>query len=84
VASFEIIVTVALFLGVVTTGLILVIAWAVRREDHRNTWAAEAPDPVSAITRRITGLCRRDLDAEVRAADAVMRMKRSAAAPTQM
>ena len=63
-ASFEIVVSVTLFLAGVGTGLILVVAWAVRREEHRVTLAVEAPDPVSGIARRMNGLRRRDLDAE--------------------
>lgn len=63
-AGFEIAVTVALFLAGVVTGLILVVAWAVRREDRRYTLAVEAPDPVSGIARRMNGLRRRDLNAE--------------------
>jgi hypothetical protein len=63
-ASFEIVVSVTLFLAGVVTGLILVVAWAVRREDRRYTLAVEAPDPVSAVARRMNGLRRRDLDAE--------------------
>jgi hypothetical protein len=63
-ASFEIVVSVTLFLAGVVTGLILVVAWAVHREERRCTLAVEAPDPVSGIARRMNGLRRRDLDAE--------------------
>lgn len=63
-AGFEIAVTVALFLGGVVTGLLLVIAWAVRREDRRVTLAVEAPDRVSGVARRMNGLRRRGLSLE--------------------
>ncbi len=63
-AGFEIAVTAALFLAGVMIGLILVVAWAVRREDRRCTLAVEASDPVSGTARRMNGLRRRDLDAE--------------------
>jgi hypothetical protein len=63
-AGFEIAVTIALFLGGVVTGLLLVVAWAVRREDRRFTMAVEAPDRVSGIARRMNGLQRRGLNLE--------------------
>ena len=40
-------VTVALFLGGVVTGVIAVIALAIRREDRRYTLVREAPDRIS-------------------------------------
>jgi len=55
---------VAIFLGGVVMGVIAVVAIAVRREDRRYTLAGEAPDRLSRSTRRLTGLRRRDLDAE--------------------
>jgi len=63
-AGFEIAVTIALFLSGVVTGLLLVVAWAVRREDRRVTLAVEAPDRVSRVARRMNGLRRRDLNLE--------------------
>ena len=45
-------------------GVIAVVAIAVRREDRRYTLAVEAPDRLSRNTRRLTGVRRRDLDAE--------------------
>jgi hypothetical protein len=63
-AGFDIAVTVAILLGVVVIGLVMVVAWAVRREDRRYTMALEPPDPVSGMARRMNGLRRRDLDAE--------------------
>lgn len=56
--------TVALILGGAVTGLILVIAWSVRREDRRLSLAVEDPDPVSGMARRMNGLRRRDLSTE--------------------
>jgi hypothetical protein len=55
---------VAVFLGGLVTGVIVVIAIAVRREDRRYSLAGAAPDRLSRNTRRLTGLSRRDLDAE--------------------
>jgi hypothetical protein len=57
-------IAVAVFLGGVVMGVIAVIAIAVRREDRRYTLASEAPDRLSRNTRRLTGIARRDLDAE--------------------
>lgn len=45
-------------------GVIAVVAIAVRREDRRCTLAGDAPGRLSRNTRRLTGLGRRDLDAE--------------------
>ena len=45
-------------------GVIAVVAIAVRREDRRYTLAVEAPDRLSRTTRRLTGVRRRDLDAD--------------------
>ncbi len=55
---------VAIFLGGIVTGVIAVIAVAVRREDRRYTLAVEAPDRLSRNARRLTGMGRRDLDTE--------------------
>ena len=55
---------VSVFLGGLVMGVIAVIAIAVRREDRRYTLAVEAPDRLSRNTRRLTGVRRRDLDAE--------------------
>lgn len=57
-------ISVALFLAGMTTGVIVVVALAVRREDRRYTLAVEAPDRLSRSTRRLTGVARRDLDTE--------------------
>ena len=57
-------VAVALFLAGVATGVLALIAIAVRREDRGNTLAGEAPDRLSRSTRRLTGVGRRDLDPE--------------------
>ncbi len=55
---------VSVFLGGLVTGVIVVIAIAVRREDRRYSLAGDAPDRLSRNTRRLTGVGRRDLDAE--------------------
>lgn len=57
-------VTIALFLGGVVTGIIAVVAVAVRREDRRYTLAGEAPDRMSGNARRLIGVGRRGVDAE--------------------
>ncbi|MFZ0186624.1 MAG: hypothetical protein WAL72_06750 [Streptosporangiaceae bacterium] len=63
-AGGVVVIAVAVFLGGVVMGVIAVVAIAVHREDHRYTLAGEAPDRLSRNTRRLTGLRRRDLDAE--------------------
>ena len=57
-------IAIAVFLGGMVTGVIAVVAIAVRREDRRYTLAVEAPDRLSRNTRRLTGMARRDLDPE--------------------
>jgi hypothetical protein len=59
-----VVVAVAVFVAGVVMGVIAVIAIAVRREDRRYTLAVDAPDRLSKTTRRLTGVGRRDLDAE--------------------
>jgi hypothetical protein len=54
----------AVFVFGIVLGVIVVVAVAVRREERRYTLAVEAPDRMSRNTRRLTGLARRDLDAE--------------------
>jgi hypothetical protein len=63
-AGVVIAVTIALFLGGVVTGVIVVVALAVRREDRAYTLAGEAPSRMSRSARRLNGVGRRDLDAE--------------------
>ena len=58
------VVAVAVFVAGVVMGVIAVVAIAVRREDRRYTLAVDAPDRLSRSTRRLTGVGRRDLDAE--------------------
>ena len=57
-------VTVALFFSGVVTGVIVVVAFAIRREDRRYSLVREAPDRMSRSARRLTGVGRRGLDAE--------------------
>ena len=59
-----VVVAVAVFLGGMVLGVIAVIAISVRREDRHYTLAGAAPDRLSRNTRRLTGLARRDLDAD--------------------
>ena len=63
-AGVVVAIAVAVFLGGMVVGVIAVVAIAVRREDRTRTLAGEAPDRLSRSTRRLTGLGRRDLDAE--------------------
>jgi hypothetical protein len=64
-AGMVITVAIAVFLGGVMVGVLAVVAIAVRREDRRYTLADEAPDRLSRNTRRLTGVGRRGLDAEL-------------------
>jgi hypothetical protein len=57
-------VAIAVFLGGIVVGVIGMVAVAVRREDRRNSLASAAPDRMSQNTRLLTGMRRRDLDAE--------------------
>lgn len=57
-------IAIAVFLSGMIMGVIAVVAIAVRREDRRYTLAVEAPDRLSRSVRRLTGVRRRDLDAE--------------------
>jgi len=59
-----VVVAVSVFIAGLVVGVIAVIAIAVRREDRRYTLAVDAPDRLSRTTRRLTGVGRRDLDAE--------------------
>jgi hypothetical protein len=59
-----VVVAAAVFTAGMVMGVIVVIAIAVRREDRRYTLAVDAPDRLSRTTRRLTGVGRRDLDAE--------------------
>jgi hypothetical protein len=55
---------IAPFVGLMT-GVIAVVALSVRREDRRHSLAGEAPDRMSRSARRLNGVSRRDLDAEL-------------------
>ena len=59
-----VVVAVAVFIAGVIMGVVAVVAIAVRREDRRYTLAVDAPDRLSSTTRRLTGVGRRDLDAD--------------------
>lgn len=63
-AGVVVAVAIAVFLGGIVLGVITVVAISVRREDRHSTLAGVAPDRLSRNTRRLTGLARRDLDAE--------------------
>jgi hypothetical protein len=55
---------IAMFLGGVVTGVIVVVALAVRREDRQySLFLGEAPDRLSKSARMLNGVGRRDLDA---------------------
>jgi hypothetical protein len=64
VAGIGVAVIIALFLGGVVTGVIVVVALAVRREDRSYTLAGDAPTRTSRSVRRLTGVGRRGLDAQ--------------------
>jgi hypothetical protein len=55
-----VVVAVAVFVAGVVMGVIAVVAIAVRRD----TLGVDAPDRLSRTSRRLTGVGRRDLDAE--------------------
>jgi hypothetical protein len=59
-----VVVAIAVFIAGLVMGVVAVVAIAVRREDRRYTLACDAPDLMSKTTRRLTGVGRRDLDAE--------------------
>jgi hypothetical protein len=63
-AGVVVAVAIAVFLGGIVVGIMAVVAVAVRREDRRYTLAGEAPGRLARGTRRLTGMRRRDLDAE--------------------
>jgi hypothetical protein len=63
-AGVVVAIALSVFLGGLVTGVIAVIAIAVRREDRCYSLAGDAPDRLSGSTRRLTGVGRRDLDAE--------------------
>jgi hypothetical protein len=63
-AAFEITLAAALFLSGVVTGIMIIVARAIHREDSRCTLAVEAPDVMAHGTRKLNGLARRDLDIE--------------------
>lgn len=63
-AGIGLAVIIALFLGGVVTGVIVVVALAVRREDRSYTLAEDAPTRTSRSVRRLTGFGRRGLDAK--------------------
>jgi hypothetical protein len=60
-----VVVAVSVFIAGVVMGVTVVVAIAVHREDRRYTLAVDAPDRLSRTTRRLTGVGRRDLDAEI-------------------
>jgi hypothetical protein len=64
VAGVMFAIAISVFLGGLVTGVIAVIAVAVRREDRRYSLAGDAPDRLSRSTRRLTGVGRRGVDAE--------------------
>ena len=59
-----VVVAITVFVAGLVMGVVAVVAIAVRREDRHYTLAVDAPDRMSKTTRRLTGVRRRDLDAE--------------------
>ncbi|MGD0606144.1 MAG: hypothetical protein ABSA53_21475 [Streptosporangiaceae bacterium] len=64
-ASVIIIMTIALFLCGLVTGVLAMVAVAVRREDRGGTLGTEAPNRMSRSARRLNGVACRDLDTEL-------------------
>lgn len=64
-AGVVVAVTIALFLGGVVVGVIAVVAFSVHREDRAYTLLGDAPSRMSKSARRLNGVGRRDLDAEL-------------------
>ena len=60
-AGFMVPAVIALFLGGVATGVIAVVALAVRREDHRFSLSGVAPGRLASSVRRLNGVGRRGL-----------------------
>jgi hypothetical protein len=52
---------VALFLGGITLGVLVVVAREIRREDRACSLTEEAPGLLSKSTRRLTGFGSRDM-----------------------
>ncbi len=63
-ASVIVATVIALFLGGVVIGAIVVVAVSVRREDRAYSLGDDAPGRMSKGARKLTGLGRRDLDPE--------------------
>ena len=59
---------IALFLGGVAVGVLVIVAREIRREDRLYSLAEEAPSLMSRGTRRLTGFGRRDLEIKALAA----------------
>ena len=51
-------------LGAIITVLV-VAAWAIRREDKKLTLTSKAPNPMLSGVRRVMGVGQRDVDAEL-------------------
>src|SRR5260370_4884830 len=64
VMASVVVVAIAVFIAGLVMGVVAVVAIAVHREERRYTLAGDAPDLMSKTTRRLTGVGRRDLDAE--------------------
>jgi len=64
VMALLVIAAAAVFAFGLASGVIVVVAVAVRREDRQHTLAAEPTGRMSRNARRLTGLSCRDLDAE--------------------
>jgi hypothetical protein len=57
----EVIALLAIFLGGVVLGLLVVVSMAIKREDRRLTVTQQAPDAAARGTRLLTGLGSRDI-----------------------
>ena len=53
------------FVTGIIVAVIVLAAWAIRREDRRFTLTGRAPDRLSSGVRRLMGVGLRDVDAEL-------------------
>lgn len=59
-AAAEVIVLLAVFLGGVVLGLLVIVSVSIKREERRFTLTHQPPDAAARGTRLLTGVGRRD------------------------
>jgi hypothetical protein len=57
----EVIALLAIFLGGVTFGVLVIVSMAIRREEQRSTLTRRAPDAAARGARLLTGVGSRDI-----------------------